>query len=185
MPLPSLLCLVFAAGIAAALAGRVELRVSPRPALLTHSFAAFAIFACLVVVPISVYFYIFHGDWFLLYLIDVRDVPSALALLGFVVEVGFGALGFFVGASMVRHQREGLGGSLAFLALIAAALVVVIARDRLSLVGTSRQFHGNFGLEPFMGGGAILQGAIVMGAILLVATASLLQRLRSSSRRGE
>ena len=40
VPLPSLLCFVFAAGIAIALAGRSELRVSPRPVLLTSSATA-------------------------------------------------------------------------------------------------------------------------------------------------
>ncbi len=184
MPLPSLLCFAFAAGIAAALAGRVELRVSPRPALLTRSFGAFAIFEILVLIPIAVYFYVFHGDWFLLYLLDVRVVPSALALLGFCVLGLFGALGFFVGANMVRHQREGIGLALMLLSLGAGGAVVALARDRLAVVGTLSQFQGGFGLEPFVDG-PVLQGAVVMGAILLVAFLSLLYRIRVSGRRGE
>lgn len=184
MPLPSLLCVAFAAGIAAALAGKVELRVSPRPALLTRSFAAFLLFAIFVLIPVSVYFYIFHGDWFLLYTVDVRSIPSALALLGFIVQAGLGALGFLIGASMARHQREGIGAVLSLLALGGAGAVALVAKERLAMVGSFAQFRGGFGLEPF-GGGALVQGTIVMGAIMLVGMAALLLRLRSSGRRGD
>ena len=56
--------------------------MSPRPLPLTRSFVAYVSFACLVIAPISVYFYVFHGDWFLLYLIDVNRIPSAIAMVG-------------------------------------------------------------------------------------------------------
>ena len=184
MPLPSLLCVAFAAGIAAAIAGKVELRISPRPALLTRSFMAFLLFCVLVLIPVSVYFYAFHGDWFLLYTVDVRRVPSALALVGFGVQAALGALGFLVGASMVRNQREGLGGVLVGIALVCAGGVAGVARDRLAVVGSFAQYRGGFGLEPYAAG-ALLQGTIVMSAILLVGVAALLFRLRSSGRRGD
>lgn len=182
MPLPTLICLVFASGIAAALASRLELRVSPRPPLLTTSFGAFAVFTCLVAVPVGAYFYVFHGDWFLLYTIDVRRIPSALALVGFVLLFGIGALGFGVGASMVRGQRDTLGGVLVGLAVLAGGAVVFVARDRLALVGTFRNYTGSFGLTSY-GEGPLVRGSIVMGAILLVGTAFLLYRLVSSGRR--
>ena len=183
MPLPTLICLVFATGIAAALAARVELRVSPRPPLLTRSFAAFAVFTMLVPVPVGVYFYLFHGDWFLLYTLDVHGIPSALALLGFLVLGTIGALGFAVGASMVRGQRETLGGILVGLAVLAAGAVAVVARDRLGVVGTFAQYEGGFGLEAY-GGGPLLQGGIVMGAVLLLGIVFLVWRLHLSGRRG-
>ena len=82
MPLPTLICLVFATGIAAALAARVELRVSPRPPLLTRSFAAFAVFTMLVPVPVGVYFYLFHSYFLLLSSFVVsRYITFVLALV--------------------------------------------------------------------------------------------------------
>ena len=81
--MPTLFCFAFAAGLATAVAARVELRVSPRTPLSTRSFRAFLLYALLLLIPISVYFYIFHGDWFLLYTLDVTRVPSAIALIGF------------------------------------------------------------------------------------------------------
>ena len=71
MPHPTVLFLAFATGLAAAIAGRSELKISPRPALFTRSALAFLIFDFLVLVPASAYFYVFHGDWFLLYALDV------------------------------------------------------------------------------------------------------------------
>ena len=183
MPLPTLLCLGFASGVAAALAGRSELRVSPRPALLTRSFAAFALFAGLVLVPVSVYFYVFHGDWFLLYLVDVRQIPSAIALVGFALEVAVGAAGFAAGGALVRSQREALAGGAAALALVLAVAVIVAGRERLAVVGTYAQFTGDFGLEPY-GSGALLQGTIVMTVILGLGLAYLLLRLHYGGRRG-
>lgn len=183
MPLPTLVCLAFASGIAAALAARVELRVSPRPPLLTQSFGAYAVFALLVLIPVGVYFYLFHGDWFLLYTVDVEQIPSALALVGFLLLGGVGALGFAVGASMVRGQRETLGGVLAGLSVLAAVGVAVVARERLGLVGTYAQFEGGFGLQPF-GSGPLVKGTVAMGAILLAGVLFLIIRLRIGGRRG-
>ena len=96
MPFTTLLLLGFGVGAAAALAGAAELRVSPRPVLLSDSFGAFVAFMLLLLVPVSVYFYVFHGDWFMLYTVDVRRIPSALALLGFALELAVGLLGFAV-----------------------------------------------------------------------------------------
>lgn len=183
MPLPTLLCLGFASGVAASLAGRSELRVSPRPAVLTRSFAAFLAFAGCVLVPVSVYFYVFHGDWFLLYLVDVRRIPSAVALLGFFGEVGIGAGGFATGAALIRAQREGAAAGLAVLALLAGIAVIFAARERLSMVGSYAQFEGGFGLEPY-GTGALVQGTVVMSVILAIGVVYLLLRLQVGGRRG-
>lgn len=183
MPLPTLLCLAVASGIAAALAGRSELRVSPRPAVLTRAFAAYLLFAGLLLVPATVYFYVFHGDWFLMYTVDVRRIPSAVALLGFGLELGLAAGGFALGAAAVRNQRDGLGAGLAGALLLAALVVVPVAADRLGVVGSHAQYIGGFGLQSY-GGGPLMQGAIAVSAILLAGFAYLVARLLAMSRRG-
>lgn len=183
MPLPTVVFFALASGVAAALASRVELRLSPRPPLLTRSFGAYAIFAGLVLVPVSVYFYVFHGDWFLLYAFDVRRIPSAVALVGFLVQGGLGAAGFLFGAGLVRSQRDSAAWLLLF-ALIALAVGIPFgAAERLQRVGSYAQFQGDFGLEPY-GRGPLMQGAILMGAFLVVGLGALVLRLHLGGRRG-
>jgi hypothetical protein len=182
VPLPSLLAFAFASGLAAAMAARVELRVSPRPPLLTRSFAAWTLFAVLVVVPVSVYFYVFHGDWFLLYTLDVGRIPSAVAMLGFLLEIGLGALGFALGASLVRSQREVVAGGLLGLSLLVAVAAPLLAKDRLRLVGSFAQYRGGFGLASY-GEGALFAGTLVMTTLTLAAFVFLLARLHYAARR--
>lgn len=182
MPLPTLICITFASGVAAALASRVELRVSPRPPLLTRSFGAFAVGTMWITLPVGLYFYVFHGDWFLLYTIDVDRIPSALALVGFLLLGGVGALGFITGASLTRNQRDSLGGAVAAFGVLAGGAAVLVARERLAMVGTYAQWVGGFGLVPFAEGPA-LPGAILGGAIVFVGQAFVLARLSFGGRR--
>ena len=182
MPLPTLIGLAFASGVAAALAARMELRNSPRPPVFTRSFGAYCFFAFLVLVPTGVYFYVFHGDWFLLYTIDVRKIPSALALIGFLFVAGFGAAGFGIGANIVRGQREVLGAILVTLLLLASFGIVLANRDRLSVVGTFSQYEGEFGLQPYSQS-AVFRGTMAMGGLLLTGLVFLIFRLHMSGRR--
>lgn len=168
-------------GAAAAAAGASELRVSPRPALLSDSFAAFAAFLLLLLLPISVYFYLFHGDWFLLYMVDVRNIPSALVLLGFTAEVGLGLLGFLSAGLCVRAGHLSWAVAIAAAGAFAAVGVVFVYPERLRVMGSFRQYRGGFGLEPF--GGALLQGAVAMGVFLLFGAAYLLVRIRRGQMR--
>jgi hypothetical protein len=181
LPFTTFLLLAFGMGLGVALAGAHELRLSPRHALLTASFGAFISFLLLLVLPASIYFYVFHGDWFMLYLVDVARVPSALALIGFVLEALIGVLGFSLGANLVRNQRTSWAmGTLAVTLGTALALLFVF-RDRLRLVGTYNQFRGGFGLVGY--GGPLLQGALTMGVVLLAGAAFLVFRVRSSPSR--
>jgi hypothetical protein len=167
VPLPSLLCFVFAAGIAIALAGRAEIRMSPRPVLLTSSAAALLLYASLLVVPVGVYFYVLHGDWFVAYTVDVQRVPSALALIGFIFVVVVGVAGFASAAILVRAQRDAVSGALLVLALVATIAVALLLRGRLSVVGTHAQFTRGFGLTDFSAG-PVQPSVWLMGAVLVL-----------------
>lgn len=181
MPLPTLVFIAFGVGVAAALLGGSELRLSPRHAMMTSSFKAFALFLLLVLVPISVYFYVFHGDWFLLYAFDMRRIPSAVALIGFMAEAGVGVIGFLLGAGFARNQRNGVGSVVVGASLLLAVAVVALWPDRLSVVGTFAQYRGDFGLRTY--GGSLMQAGLVMGALLAYGAAFLLVRIRLASRR--
>lgn len=181
MPLPPLVAFALLTGLAAALADRHELRMSPRPILLTRGFAAYLSYALLVVVPISVYFYVFHGDWFLLYAVDVSRVPSAVALIGFIAQACLGVLGFLGGAILVRAQREVVVAVLTGVVLIAGVTVVFVYLDRLGQVGNYDEFHRQFGLESYEDG-PLLTGALAMGGIAVAGLTFLLARLWMSNR---
>jgi hypothetical protein len=182
VPLPSLLCFVFAAGIAIALAGRTEIRVSPRPVLLTSSATAIVLYATLLVVPVGVYFYVFHGDWFLLYTIDVQRIPSALALIGFAGVVCVGVLGFMCGALLARAQRDAVSGALLTVALVATVAVAMVMRERLARVGTYAQFTRGFGLREYTEG-PLLPSTWLMAALLVVGLLGTMARVFWGRRR--
>jgi hypothetical protein len=175
------LFLAFGMGAASALAGAHELRLTPRHALLSGSFGAFAAFLVLLVLPVSVYFYVFHGDWFMVYLVDVARIPSALALCGFMLEIGVGVLGFLVGASCVRNQRSAWVVYLLIGVGLVAIGSLVVAPERLVLVGSYRQYQGRFGLTKY--GGPLLQGALLMGSILALGATFLVLRIRHGTSR--
>lgn len=179
MPLPLLLFLGIAIGIAAAAAGQVELRLSPRPPLLTASFSAFLTFVLLVFVPVSVYFYVFHGDWFLLYVVDTGHVPSAVALVGFALQAGIATLGFLLGSVLVRAQHSSIAYAASGVSVLVAVGIVPLTIDRLRVVGTFAQYHGSFGLLDYPET-SLARGGAVMGMFVLVGAAFLLSKLRSA-----
>lgn len=176
MPFTTLLLLAFGMGAASALAGAHELRLTPRHALFSSTFAAFGAFLLFLLLPVSIYFYVFHGDWFLLYLVDVRRIPSALALFGFLFEGAFGVLGFAIGASCVRAQKANWVAYLLLVVGLIAIGVLFIAPERLLSVGNYRQYRGGFGLTKY--GGTLLQGGLLMGGILLLGATFLVLRIR-------
>lgn len=155
--------------------------MSPRPIPLTRAFVSYLSYACLVVTPVSVYFYVFHGDWFLLYVVDVQRIPSAVALVGFVAQAGLGAFGFVLGAILVRNQRETITALLAALVLAVGTATVFLYKDRLAQVGTHAQFHGQFGLEAYEDG-PLMTGGLTMAALALVGLGFLLARLWMTGR---
>lgn len=182
MPLPTQVFLTFASGVLAALAARADLRVSPKPALGSRAFVAYLLFVTLVVLPISVYFYLFHGDWYLLYAVDTGRVPSALVLLGGLAEILVGASGFLCGAGLIRSQRDQWAGAIVGVTVSMALGVLPLARQRLSVVGSYSQFHGDFGLVKY--GGPLFSGTLLMSLWMLLGLSFLVYRLGLSAKRG-
>ena len=75
LPLFFLLFMAFATGALAAYAGRDEIRHSSSEAMWrAESFLAYAVvLRGLVLLPTGLYFYVFHGDWFLLYWVNTGN----------------------------------------------------------------------------------------------------------------
>lgn len=180
--MPTLFCFALAAGLATAVAARVELRVSPRTPISTRAFRAFLIYALMLLLPVSIYFYLFHGDWFLLYTVDVTRVPSALALCGFAFELFLACAGFAAGGQLVRVQKENLAIVFAVIAVALGAAFAVVASRRLSSVGTHAQYHGGFGLVSLTAS-HLLPGLVLMSTLLIVGLTALIIRLGWGARR--
>jgi hypothetical protein len=182
LPIPIQLLFTFASGVLIALAARGELRGSPKALVLSPALGAYLLYAALVVVPASLYFYLFHGDWYLLYLVDSQRVPSALVLLACLLQVALGAAGFLLGARFVRNQREPWAGATIGLATALGAAAIPMIRHRFGVVGTYAQYHGDFGLSPF--GGPLLYGVLCMSLWMLVGLVYLAYRIGPGARRG-
>ena len=185
MPIPILAFLTLSVGAAAAVVARYELRATPRPVALTRGFQAYLIFGCLILGPLSGYFYYFHGDWSLLYVLDTDRVPSAIALMAIVGQITAGAGVYYVAAAALRSHRDGVALAIVAAGVVGGGLVFLAARARIAVVGTFAQYHGDFGLQPYEETSALM-GGIVMGLLLTLATAALLGRIywagRSTSR---
>src|SRR5690606_30978656 len=182
LPLPTLVLLGFASGIGAAIAARAELHESPHPAMLTRPLWAWVLFAGLVLIPVSAYFYVFLVDWFLLYRMYIAAVLSAIALLVFAAEGAIGALGLLAGASFVRSKKVDLAAALVALTTVMALAPIVQFRRELEVVGTYRQFHRGYGLTSFTET-ALYPGILFMAGVFFLGLVFLVLRLELGSRR--
>lgn len=179
--MPTQLLFTFASGALVALAARAYLLGSRRTALLSQPFLAYLLYLVLVVLPASLYFYVYYRDWYLLYLVDSARVSTAFVVLGCLVEIALGAGGFSLGALFVRRQWDPWAGALIGVAISLALVVIPLARSRLAVVGTYAQYRGDYGLAPF--GGALLGGTICMSLWMLVGLALLAYRVGAGAPR--
>ena len=88
MPLVFLLFVAIATGALSAYAGRDELRHNGEAVWRTESFLAYGLFVLFLLIPTLVYFYVFHGDWFLFYWVDTRRAPWVWGMLAALFLVG-------------------------------------------------------------------------------------------------
>ena len=168
MPLLFLLCIAIATGALAAHAGREEVRHSADPVWRMEAFLAYALFVGFVLVPTVLYFYVFHGDWFLLYWVDTELAPWFWGILVLLAVAGLGALGFRLGAALCRANRERAIHRIAVVTFVLALGVWPLAWRRLSLVGSYRQFTRDYGLTGYFSSAAFYSGLVML--ILLAAS---------------
>lgn len=166
LPLFFLLCIAFATGALAAYAGRDELRHSSEAIWRAEAFLAYTLFAGLLLLPTVIYFYAFHGDWFLLYWVNTARAPWVWGLMA-VLLVGASSLGgFSLGAVLCRRSRDLLARRLGLAGILLAVALWPLSWGRLAFVGTHRQFARDYGLTSYFASAAFYSGL----AILLVLT---------------
>lgn len=162
-----MLFIAFATAALGAHAGREEVRHSADPIWRMEAFLAYALFAGLVLVPTTIYFYVFHGDWFLFYWFDAGRAPWMLGIFVVAASTGASLAGFWLGAALCRASRERLLRRVAALGFVLAVAVWPLGWSRLSVVGSYREFTRDYGLTPYFSSPAFHAGAIML--LLLVA----------------
>ena len=163
-------------GALSAHAGRDEVRHSADPVWRMEAFLAYALFVGFVLLPAVIYFYAFHGDWFLSYWVDTGRAPWVWGMLVVLFLVGAASLGFWLGAALCRASRDGAVRRIAVSALFIAAAVWPLGWDRLSAVGSYRQFTRDYGLVTFLASPAFYSG-LAMLVIIGAAFAWLVYRI--------
>ncbi|MBT8451185.1 MAG: hypothetical protein KJO40_04370 [Deltaproteobacteria bacterium] len=167
MPLLFLLLIAFATGALSAYAGRDELRHSSDPVWRMETFLAYALFVTLVLVPTTIYFYAFHGDWFLFYWVDTARAPWFWGLMGAALLLGAALLGFWIGLALCRASRDLATRRITIGSVLMALAVWPLAWSRLSVVGSHRQFSRDYGLTTFFASPAFYSGLAMVLVIVL------------------
>ena len=162
MPLLFLLLIAFATGALSAHAGRDEVRQSAEPIWRWEAFLAYAMFVGFVLLPTAIYFYVFHGDWFLHYLIDTGSARWAWGLLACFLVLGAAALGFRVGATLCRASRDRAVLRITLGVFVAALAVWPLCWQRIALVGSYRQYTRDYGLTEFFASPAFYSGVVTL-----------------------
>lgn len=133
-----------------------------------EAFLAYAIFVGLVLIPTSIYFYVFHGDWFLSYSIDTERARWAWAIVVVGAAAGLSAVGFWLGAALCRAGRDTLLRRVSVLGFVLAVGVWPLTWSRIRLVGSYREFTRDYGLTGYFSSPVFYAGLVML--ILLVAS---------------
>jgi hypothetical protein len=176
LPLLFLLLITMATGTLSAHAGRDEVRHSADRLWRMDAFLAYAIFLGLVLLPTVIYFYVFYGDWFLFYWVDTERAPWAWGILAILFLLGAGSFGFGLGVTLCRASRDATARRIGMATLAFALAVWPLGWDRLSLVGSYRQFTRDYGLTAFFSSPAFPSG-LAMLVIVATAVAWLVYRI--------
>jgi hypothetical protein len=170
-----------ATGALSAHAGRDEIRHSADPLWRMEGFLAYALFVALVLVPTAIYFYVFHGDWFLFYCVETRRAPWFWGFVAVSLLLGSASLGFLLGAALCRASRDRLVRRLSVGVIVLALASWPSIWRRLSVVGSYRQFARDYGLTAFFSSPAFYSG-LLTGLLLLTAFVWLVFRIDRQTR---
>ncbi len=128
-----------------------ELARTHGPPTGTRAAAVVTLFSLLVFGPFAGYFVVQATDWSLAYLVDSRQVPSALLLLLVLLDVATVPLGFVLASSAARGRQP---VAVLPLVLVPMALGVVVAgllAHRLSSLGSTVEVRRGLPRGAFAG----------------------------------
>ena len=126
------------------------------------AFPLVAIFAAVVVAPITLYLLLAHQAWSWLYLVDPDEVPGLAIVPILVAHTGMVVVGWTVGAHLLRTGRDRQAlYTLAGGALL-AALATLVAWGRLGAYGSYDQFHDGLARDLW----DVKLGYVLIGVVL-------------------
>ncbi len=181
LPLLFLLFVAIATGALSAYAGRDEIRHSGEAMWRSEAFLAYGLFVGLVLLPTVIYFYVFHGDWFLFYWIDTERARWVWGLVAVLLLFGAAFAGFRLGVAFCRASRDVAARRITLAAGLMALAVWPVAWERLSVVGSHRQFTREYGLLDFFSSPTFYSGLAMLVAAS-VAFAWLVYRIDRQTR---
>jgi hypothetical protein len=172
VPAPIAPLLGFALGVVLAWLCRPD--PDPEASLWDRPTIAVALYAAVVYAPAAAYFLLFAGDWSFAYLVDSRDVPSAVTLLLVLFDAALLVFGFTLGRRALRRRSLAALGWLALAPAAVAGTFVLALHRRLGVDATFDQVQSDFGLRPLPG--SPLGYAILWMDALVVAGAAFTAR---------
>lgn len=139
-------------------------------------------FAVMLVLPISIYLYLAYTDWYWLFLVESKRVPTGVGLL-LVLLPGGAMVGSFLGAgALLRLNRKKL---LRYLELGHAVLLftgAIVLRHRLVYNGSTLSFQAGVMVQGRLGWALVVIALGLLAGAALVGHAILdeARRLRPS-----
>ncbi len=126
-------------------------------------------FACVVVVPMTLYFHWAHSAWGWLYLVDPAKVP-ALAVVPVAVAHGGAVIGgWYLGARLLRADRRGAVRGMAAAGAGILLLAAILLGGRLGRYGSYADHDAG---EPLRGLMEVKLGWALIVVLLGFATAA-------------
>ncbi len=149
------------------MAARAQLRARD-DALSGPVLVAVLLYAALIFWPVAAYCYLAHPAWSWMYLVNPTSVPVLTVVLVLAVDLGAILGSFYLGARLLRAQKErylygGLAGAGAL-----TLLMPIILGGRLFTYGTYQQFHE---------GRAVALSSVKLGYVLIAVVAGMVSAL--------
>lgn len=149
MTIPGFIVMNLLLGSSVAFSAHMQIRTMQRPVSYNRYFNALMLLEALVVVPAGIYFAAFYPDWSWMYLVDTRTLPTGtivMAIASYPVAAG---LGYLVGYFSARSASDWV--TVVFMVFVVLSLggLLVMAGDKLGVLGTYEQYHRNVGLKAF------------------------------------
>lgn len=148
MPLALMWMVTVITGLTAPLTAPEEMRTS-RAWWRTQIFKVYLTYVCAIVMPVSIYSYVFLADWAMAYAIDTSRMPSWITLVLFVAQAITGIWTFSWGSRWMRTDHQQTLWAILGASLVVALVALGLMSSRLGHYGNYAQFHGGYGLRPW------------------------------------
>lgn len=180
MPAIQLLLIGFALGVWYAWTARDQLRRSEGAWRTPAGFVVGA-FSTLVFAPACCLLCLTHADWSLGYLVSSGGLPNSWPVLMMLAYSVIVPLGFAVGSSRAKQSQAMLVTRLTLVPLAFAAALALLCVRPLSVVGTTQQYAGQFGLAP-VAGSSLGYSLLWLSVVLPASVAWTLRLLQSGAK---